>query len=152
MPALLPHPSLLAHTVYQSLAFDDALRGAGFSLTGTTQSLNKPDSAMEQWDGTSEIILGSKEWFDAWLDGERNCQFFLSDKCFSYGFNCEPILAVVENQYNDIISSPDAWQIADDGSEDVDADKEMRPTISARRVKALIEQITGTGINTCHCA
>lgn len=72
MPALLPHPPLLAHTVYQALAFDDALRDAGFSLEGT---LAPADPGNEGWQGTSDIILGSKEWFDAWLEGERRCKF-----------------------------------------------------------------------------
>ena len=52
---------------------------------------------------------------------------------------------VAEDQYNDIISSLDAWHIGDDP---VDADTsgteaDFRPTNSARRVKMLIEQITG---------
>ena len=72
--ALAPHPSLLAHTVYQSLAFDDALRDAGFTLKGT---LGIDDTVSEdvEWDGTSEVILGNKELFEAWLDGERRCEF-----------------------------------------------------------------------------
>ncbi|KAI5123752.1 hypothetical protein M0805_000343 [Coniferiporia weirii] len=118
MPALLPHPPLLAHTVYQALAFDDALREAGFSLIGT---LEKSKEDLSVWEGTGEIILGSKEWFDAWLEGERK---------------------FAEDQYNDIISSPDAWQIPDDTEEDAASEREVRPTNSARRVKALIEQIT----------
>lgn len=71
MPSLIPHPPLLAHTVYQSLAFDDALREAGFSLSGT---LGKPKEELDEWEGTSDIILGSKEWFDEWLEGERRCK------------------------------------------------------------------------------
>lgn len=71
MATLLPHPSLLAHTIYQALAFDDALREAGFGLEGTLAS---PEPGTEDWQGTSDIILGSKEWFDAWLEGERKCK------------------------------------------------------------------------------
>lgn len=45
-----------------------------------------------------------------------------------------------------IISSQDAWLIADDAS-DIDEkstiDRELKPTNSARRVKALVEQVTG---------
>ena len=51
------------------------------------------------------------------------------------------------DQYFEIISSPDAWLIADDDGEDETdtrpADRELRPTNSARRVKALVEQVTG---------
>ncbi|THH05559.1 hypothetical protein EW145_g4700 [Phellinidium pouzarii] len=116
IPALLPHPPLLAHTVYQALAFDDALREAGFSLSGTLGN-----SGGDVWEGISDIILGSKDWFDAWLEGERK---------------------FAEDQYNDIIISSDAWQIPDDATEDAMNEQEVRPTNSARRVKALIEQIT----------
>lgn len=73
MSTLLPHPPLLAHTIYQALAFDDALREAGFSLSGT---LEKTKDDNDDWEGTSETILGSKEWFDAWLEGERKCKQF----------------------------------------------------------------------------
>lgn len=44
-----------------------------------------------------------------------------------------------------IISAQDAWLIADDSSEDEEfaIDRELKPTNSARRVKALVEQVTG---------
>lgn len=71
MPALLNHPSLLAHTIYQTLSFDEALKDAGFGLLGT---LEEYDGDLEGWKGTSDIILGKKEWFDAWLEGERKCK------------------------------------------------------------------------------
>ena len=51
------------------------------------------------------------------------------------------------DQHLDIISASDAWLIADDdGEHDSDSravDRELRPTNSARRVKALVEQVTG---------
>ena len=51
------------------------------------------------------------------------------------------------DQYFEIISASDAWLIADDdGDDEADlrpADRELRPTNSARRVKALVEQVTG---------
>ena len=71
MPTLLAHPPLLAHTIYQALAFDDALREAGFSLSGT---LEKTQGDNSEWEGVSDTILGNKEWFDAWLEGERKCK------------------------------------------------------------------------------
>lgn len=52
-------------------------------------------------------------------------------------------LTVAEDQYNDIISAPDAWLIVDEESEGVGGERELRPTNSARRIKALVEQVTG---------
>ena len=49
-------------------------------------------------------------------------------------------------QYIEIISAPDAWLIAEDSGEEEDEspiDRELKPTNSARRVKALVEQVTG---------
>ncbi|EJD04214.1 uncharacterized protein FOMMEDRAFT_167449 [Fomitiporia mediterranea MF3/22] len=117
MPTLLPHPPLLAHTVYQALAFDDALREAGFSLANTMDS-SKDDHG--EWEGTSEIILGNKEWFDSWLEGERK---------------------FAEDQYYDILNFHDPWQLSDD-SEEAATGTDLLSTISARRIKTLIEQIT----------
>ncbi len=70
MPTLLPHPSLLAHTIYQALAFDAALVEDGFSIAGTSASNGK----LQKWRGINEVILGEKEWFEAWMDGERKCR------------------------------------------------------------------------------
>lgn len=45
---------------------------------------------------------------------------------------------------HDIIASSDAWTITDDAiDEDDGAMDGQRPTVSARQVKALIEQVTG---------
>jgi RAD50-interacting protein 1 len=72
VPSLIPHPSLLAHTIYQALAFDAALVEEGFSLSGT--SVGGKNGNAETWDGISEVILGEKEWFEAWMEGERKCK------------------------------------------------------------------------------
>ncbi|RPD81666.1 hypothetical protein L226DRAFT_527933 [Lentinus tigrinus ALCF2SS1-7] len=124
IPALLSHPSILAHTIYQALAFDTALKDEGFDLPGTTAAPANGEET-RHWEGISEVILGKKEWFEAWVEGERK---FAMD------------------QYFEIISAPDAWLIADDDGEDEGdtrpADRELRPTNSARRVKALVEQVT----------
>ncbi|KAE9401979.1 hypothetical protein BT96DRAFT_918567 [Gymnopus androsaceus JB14] len=114
--------SLLAHTIYQALSFDTALKEEGFELDGTL-GCSKGDSA-EPWTGISDVILGRKEWFDAWLDGEKR---------------------FAENQYHDIIGASDAWQIADDEpdhDDTVSSSPDIKTTNSARRVKALIEQVT----------
>ena len=70
VPALISHPSLLAHTIYQSLGFDASLVEEGFGLAGTSAGKNPSGG----WDGISDIILGNKEWFEAWIDGERKCE------------------------------------------------------------------------------
>jgi len=49
--------------------------------------------------------------------------------------------SVVDSQYNDIINSSDAWLVAEEG--DTNLSRDLRPTVSSRRVKALIEQVTG---------
>ncbi|TBU64736.1 RINT-1 family protein [Dichomitus squalens] len=129
IPALLTHAPILAHTIYQALAFDTALRDEGFDLPGTTaapvSSLTADGEKRDGWAGISETILGKKEWFEAWVEGERK---FAMD------------------QYFEIISAPDAWLVADDDEEDEGEsraiDRELRPTNSARRVKALVEQVT----------
>ena len=66
----------------------------------------------------------------SWSDF-RSCRLTLS------------ILAVAEDQYHEIISASDAWLVADDTSEDASAERELRSTNSARRIKALVEQVTG---------
>ncbi|KAH8100492.1 RINT-1 family protein [Cristinia sonorae] len=126
VPALIPHPSVLAHTIYQALSFDSAIKDEGFEIAGTSVAVSKDtDHSKQKWEGISEIILGQKEWFEAWMEGERK---FAMD------------------QYVDIISASDAWLIADenDNEEDdgVHVAIDIRPTVSARRVKALVEQVT----------
>ena len=48
-----------------------------------------------------------------------------------------------------IISAQDAWLMADeaeDTDEESTIDRELKPTNSARRVKALVEQVTGISL------
>lgn len=79
IPRLLHHPSLLAHTIYQTLAFDVSLKDQGFSLERTTAATTPVESEdidrkRGTWEGVSEQILGKKEWFEAWLEGEHQCE------------------------------------------------------------------------------
>ncbi|KAH7915139.1 TIP-1 family-domain-containing protein [Hygrophoropsis aurantiaca] len=130
IPQLLSHPGLLAHTVYQTLIFDSALREMGYEFqqsTGTEKKEEaKTDKGIERA-GVSAVILDKKEWFDAWLEGEKK---------------------FAEDQYHEIISASDAWHIADDDLHDTDEHHssrgigDLRATNSARRVKALVEQVT----------
>lgn len=119
IPSLLPHPPLLAQTIYQALVFDTAMREEGFELERTSaQRTEKESVESETWTGISEVILGNEEWFDAWLKGENR---------------------FADEQYHDIISAPDAWVVDDDDGVD---SQDFKPTISARKLKALFEQIT----------
>ncbi|KAL0071704.1 hypothetical protein AAF712_000626 [Marasmius tenuissimus] len=113
-PSLLLHPSLLAHTIYQALSFDASLIELGFNLKDTTAQRAGEDETI--WPGVSDVILGKKEWFDSWVEGEKR---------------------FAETQYNDIISATDAWQIADDDGEDSEALTDTRTTNSARRLPIL---------------
>lgn len=65
----------------------------------------------------------------------------------NYGPLTYTIFTVAEDQYNVIISSPDAWLMADEGAPDEDdiSTPEARTTNSARKVKALTQGITGKG-------
>ena len=72
MNQLLRDPRLLAQTIYQALAFDSQLIEDGFSLAGTYTS--RKDGETANWEGISDVILGNKEWFDAWLEAERECE------------------------------------------------------------------------------
>lgn len=56
----------------------------------------------------------------------------------------DPSLIVALDQYHTFMSGPDAWLIADDHDHDSSVDHELKPTNSARRIKALVEQVTGT--------
>ncbi|KAI0308040.1 TIP-1 family-domain-containing protein [Multifurca ochricompacta] len=123
MPMLLSHPPLLAHTIYQALAFDASLREDGFSLSGTLVGRYADDA---EWQGVSEVILGRREWFNRWVEGEKS---FALDR------------------YHDILGAKDAWAIADDAAESEDvvgsgSNIDLRPTVSARQLKALVEQVT----------
>jgi hypothetical protein len=53
------------------LAFDASLREDGFSLSGTFSGRYADDA---EWKGISEAILGRKEWFDRWVEGEKACK------------------------------------------------------------------------------
>lgn len=116
VPSILSHPSLLAHTIYQALSFDAALAEEGFTITDTSA---RDAFESSKWPGVADVILGKKEWFEAWIDGEKK---------------------FAEDQYHEIISTPDAWQIAEDEVEKQAS--EIRTTNSARRISALVEQVT----------
>ncbi|KAF8898463.1 TIP-1 family-domain-containing protein [Infundibulicybe gibba] len=119
IPSILSHPSLLAHTIYQALAFDSALTEEGFDISLTSAAV---DGKVDINPGISGIMLENHEWFDAWISGEK--QF-------------------ADDQYNTLINADDAWLIADDDGVVSDRwNRSLKTTNSSRRMKALIEQIT----------
>ncbi|KAG8693863.1 hypothetical protein FRC09_010241, partial [Ceratobasidium sp. 395] len=119
VPTLLTQPSLFAHTIYQALLFDAAIRESGFTLANTWE--NRGGKQSKEWPGVVDVILGHKVWFDEWMEAER--QF-------------------TERQYNDIIISPDAFAFTNDDGEDSQSELHIKTTNSARRIKALLEQVT----------
>lgn len=54
-----------------------------------------------------------------------------------------PPRTVAEDQYHEIISASDAWLIADEENEGRGSERELLTTNSARRIKGLVEQVTG---------
>ncbi|KAJ1310280.1 hypothetical protein OPQ81_007020 [Rhizoctonia solani] len=120
VPQLLAQPSLLAHTIYQALLFDSAIRESGFTLANTWECRVTKQHKAKEWPGVADVILSHKSWFDEWMEAERH---------------------FTENQYNEIITSPDAFAFSNDGNEE-SQQVDVRPTNSARRIKALLEQVT----------
>lgn len=80
-PYLLDHPALLAHTVYQTVVFDDSIRQNGFEYARTWKALharlyvddNAPQEDSE-WMGLTEEVLSTEDWFERWLSGEKKCE------------------------------------------------------------------------------
>ncbi|WVW83112.1 hypothetical protein I302_105130 [Kwoniella bestiolae CBS 10118] len=119
IPHLLEHPALLAHTIYQTVIFDEAVKEGGFDLDATSIYENRESPA---WEGLSGVVLMEKDWFERWLVGEKK---------------------FADTQLNEIISSPEAWTISDESNEEDEGQSSgIKPTVSARQVKALVEQIT----------
>lgn len=77
IPKLLDHPALLAHTIYQTIVFDDAVRAGGFSLQRTSLYAGADDEAKE-WEGLAGVILREENWFQQWLAGEKKCRSIVS--------------------------------------------------------------------------
>jgi hypothetical protein len=87
-PYLLDHPALLAHTVYQTVVFDDSIRQNGFEYARTWKALHPKqhsdnasssgDVADGEWIGLTEEVLGTDNWFERWLSGEKKCEYLPS--------------------------------------------------------------------------
>ncbi|KAG6866034.1 hypothetical protein C0991_009443, partial [Blastosporella zonata] len=138
MPSLLSHPSLLAHTIYQALDFDAALADEGFLIQETSASRQTPPQ--DKWEGVSEVVLGNPEGFEAWLHGEQNCALLRQG---TYCLDSKEIIIVAEEQYHDLIGTPDAWLVAGaDHEHDDNPQGDVKATHSARRLCSLLEQVT----------
>ncbi|WWD01416.1 hypothetical protein V866_008360 [Kwoniella sp. B9012] len=119
IPHLLEHPALLAHTIYQTVIFDEAVKEGGFDLDATSIYEGRESPS---WEGLSGMVLKENDWFDKWLLGEKK---------------------FADTQLNEIISSTEAWTISDEVNEEDEGESSgVKPTVSARQVKALVEQIT----------
>ena len=71
IPNLLDHPALLAHTIYQTIVFDDAVRDGGFNVDAVSINEGLPST---QWEGLAGVILREHDWYDQWLAGEKKCR------------------------------------------------------------------------------
>ncbi|GAA5984113.1 hypothetical protein JCM11641_000317 [Rhodosporidiobolus odoratus] len=125
LPQLITMPPVLAHTVYQVVGFDQQLRSRGYRPRTGPTVLKEGEEVQEyeeegEWEGLSETILGRQEWFERWLDGER--EFF-------------------DQRYFETIGAPDAWHIVPEEDYDGEGGSGTRPTNSALRVKELAEQL-----------
>lgn len=67
VPQLLSMPAILAHTIYQALQFDEAVKSRG--LTPLPRG-----SSPDDWRGTADVVLGNEGWFDAWVEAEKKCE------------------------------------------------------------------------------
>jgi hypothetical protein len=142
LPLLIQLPqqeglSILAHTVYQVIEFDQVLRSRGFQqrkTIGTSEQefiiINQQQQGQVEveWEGLIQVILGRSEWFDKWFKGEKD--FF-------------------ETRYYSAITSPTASEIIPRqdyyNNNSLNAEEQVgltRPTESALRIKELIERLT----------
>ncbi|KAH7104497.1 TIP-1 family-domain-containing protein [Auriculariales sp. MPI-PUGE-AT-0066] len=71
VPLLLPHPALLAHLVYQTIAFDESIREAGFSLKGTMRHWTTRTKARFDDEQYDEIDNSPDAWQIADEAGEE---------------------------------------------------------------------------------
>lgn len=125
LPWLLEHPSLLAHTIFQTLTFDSDL-----------SEQFPPSLTASHGAGTHSLasdILDNPIWFNRWLEGEKS--FALQ-------------------RFEEIMDSPDAWAIASSDSVADDENQlfsphtsteegeGMRTTKSARSTMEILESVS----------
>lgn len=57
------------------------------------------------------------------------------------------VSSVALDQYHASLTSGDPWRMVDDQGDEAAREQDLRPTNSARRVKTLIEQVTGQKVS-----
>jgi hypothetical protein len=133
IPQLLEMPAVLAHTLYQALQFDRTIRDL-YAYTPRTM-----DGAATEWKGTADLVLGNQAWFEGWKESERKCEW--DDACTRHRDTDQIAhMTVVEDKFFEIISSAEAWHIAEDYTPSTS--NGVRPTNSALRVRDLFDQVT----------
>ena len=71
IPKLLDHPALLAHTIHQTVLFDESIREGGFDIVSVSLTeMTKPGP----WEGLAGVLLRDEGWFNQWLAGEKKCE------------------------------------------------------------------------------
>jgi hypothetical protein len=96
IPKILDKPSLLAHTIYQTIVFDDAIRQGGFDLArtmyghrlagraaqleGADGQSGTGDEQMDEWQGLTGVVLRESGWYESWVKGEKQCGLNISVK------------------------------------------------------------------------
>jgi hypothetical protein len=58
------------------------MRELGYEFVISTEAKKN-----EEKGGISSVILGQKEWFDAWLEGEKTCKCLIALVCQSGGLS-----------------------------------------------------------------
>jgi RAD50-interacting protein 1 len=66
MPQVLQQPALVSHTIHEVLTFDQTLR--------ERYAYTAPDTSAFKL-GLAQVIVGNSEWFNAWLNMEKQCTF-----------------------------------------------------------------------------
>lgn len=96
IPKILDKPSLLAHTIYQTIVFDDAIRQGGFDLARTTYGRRLAERAVQregadgqsgagdkqidEGQGLTGVVLRESGWYEHWVKGEKQCGLSISMK------------------------------------------------------------------------
>ena len=109
-----------------------------------SRTLSQRSIGDTEWQGTSEVILGRKAWFDKWVEGEKSCEHRHTVKQTCSLSHAHPY-SVVLDRYHEILGTKDAWSFvndADEAEDPVSSDNDLRYTVSARQLKALVEQVT----------
>ena len=114
---------------------------------GSTLRGHPPRSSKERANGKvsaipcSEDLTGSAHGYKA----RKNVRIslFLEICYFSDRSQSPGLLSVALDQYYASLTSGDPWRMADDQGNESSQEQDLKPTNSARRVKALIEQVTG---------